>query len=588
MRDRLAVVAFVVLLRAPFLNVAIQGDDGNYLGAAQYAQIDPWHPTRYRFVFQGDWVSMRGHPHPPLNVWFQAGLLALAGDIREPLFHGAYLAFSLLAGLAALSITRRFSAHPLLAALLTLSVPAFVIQGTSLESDLPFFAFWLLSVAWFLAGRALLASVAMALAAMTAFQAALLAPILGVWLWTERRSWRAGWMALAVIPGVLGSWQWFESSTGGGLPAQQLLTYFQQYGLQTLLNKTRNAVALSVHLVWMLFPATVLLALSWRRWLKWNFLTAWIVIFFAGALVLFFAGSARYLLPLSLPLALVVVQQSVRLAKVTMGFQLVLNLLLAFTNAQHWNAYRAAIARWQPHFEHRRVWINGEWGLRFYAESAGALPLVKGQAVRPGDFVVSSKLALPVAFTTGGGKLVTVEELPVRTFPPLCLIGLGSRSAYSTAARGFLPFDVCRGPVDTVTLEQVIERLPTLTYVPMAHPEADHHLVSGIDRLEDGRYRWMSKRGVLLLKGAGRAAPLEVNLYVPEQARGRRVVVTLDGRVIGQQMYDKPGVYKLVTAPVAHGEQAVLSIEVDQTFQVAGDQRTLGLILIGAGFAAVR
>ena len=29
-------------------------------------------------------VDMRGHPHPPLNIWALAGLLAIVGDIEDP------------------------------------------------------------------------------------------------------------------------------------------------------------------------------------------------------------------------------------------------------------------------------------------------------------------------------------------------------------------------------------------------------------------------------------------------------------------------------------------------------------------------
>lgn len=584
MRDTLAVLVFVLLLRVPFLNTPIQGDDVNYLGAAQYAQINPAHPTHHRFVFQGDWVSMRGHPHPPLNVWFQAGLLALTGEIREPVYHGAYILLSLIAALSALSIARRFTVHPLLATLLALSVPAFVIQGTSLESDVPFLAFWLLSIALFLSERLWLAAVAMALAAMSAFQAVLLVPVLGGYLWFQRRDWRAGWLTLLAVPATLGGWQLFERLTSEALPAQQLVAYFRQYGLQTLANKARNAAALSVHLVWMMFPATLLLAARRRQWMQWNFLTAWVAIFFAAALVLFFAGSARYLLPLTLPLAVLIVNVHPQAAKATIVFQLVVNLMLAFSNMQHWEGYRGAIARWQPQFEHRRVWINGEWGLRYYAESAGALPMVKGQAVRPGDFVVSSKLALPIAFTTGGGALAPVEQLPIRTSLPLCVIGLGAKSGYSTADRGFLPFDVCRGPVDVVSLEKVLERQPSMSYVPMAAQEADQHIVSGIDRIEDGRYRWMGKRGILLLKAPEAEAPVEVDFYLPDTAPGRQVSVMLDGRLIAEQRYERPGAYKLTTNPVRSSGTATLSVEIDRTFQVGGDQRVLGLILVGAGF----
>ncbi|HSW48769.1 MAG TPA: hypothetical protein VLH09_01280, partial [Bryobacteraceae bacterium] len=78
----LVVIAAVLLIRLPFLNQAIQGDDVYYLAGAQHAQIDPLHPNHARYVFAGDEVSMLGHPHPPLNVWCLAGLLALLGDVH--------------------------------------------------------------------------------------------------------------------------------------------------------------------------------------------------------------------------------------------------------------------------------------------------------------------------------------------------------------------------------------------------------------------------------------------------------------------------------------------------------------------------
>ena len=93
----LLVLAVVLLLRAPFLNQAIQGDDIDYLAGAEHAQIDPAHPNHLRYVFLGNLVDMQGHPHPPLNVWFLGLLLAVIGDICELPFHAAYIVFSLIA-----------------------------------------------------------------------------------------------------------------------------------------------------------------------------------------------------------------------------------------------------------------------------------------------------------------------------------------------------------------------------------------------------------------------------------------------------------------------------------------------------------
>src|SRR5579871_6805826 len=150
-RELLIVALFVLALRVPFLNQAIQGDDVYYLYGAEHAQIDPLHPTRAQYVFQGQIVDMRGHPHPPLNVWGLGILLAIFRDIREIPFHAAYIFFSLIAAFSALWLARRFSPAPLAATLLFLVTPAFVVNGNSFEADLPFVAFWLLSMTLFIA-----------------------------------------------------------------------------------------------------------------------------------------------------------------------------------------------------------------------------------------------------------------------------------------------------------------------------------------------------------------------------------------------------------------------------------------------------
>ena len=116
-------------------------------------------------------MDLRGFPHPPLNAWFLGMLLAVIGDIREVPFHAAYILFSLMAALGHVVAGKRFSPHPLWATLLFLAVPAFVINGNSLESDLPFLAFWMAAFACFVAGKWMRAAVAMVLAALSAFQA---------------------------------------------------------------------------------------------------------------------------------------------------------------------------------------------------------------------------------------------------------------------------------------------------------------------------------------------------------------------------------------------------------------------------------
>jgi hypothetical protein len=425
---------------------------------------------------------------------------------------------------------------------------------------------------------------------------------------------------------VLLGWQVFEKLTSEQLPAAVLAGYFKTYGLQSLLNKAKNAAALTGHLGWLGFPALAWLAAARSKPLliagaaaalaaalidphplyllaasagaivlalclteaRHNWLAQWILLFFAAALVLFFAGSARYLLPLAVPLCILLADRGGRWVWPSIAVQAALSLALAFVNYQHWDTYRTLVARHASDWQTQRVWVNAEWGLRHYAETEGALPVVRGQAVRPGDLVITSKLSLPVDFTTGGGALVPLEQTVVRPSLPLRLIGLGSRSAYSTADAGFRPFDTGSGPVDEVTIHAVVERKPSRTHLLMSAPEAAEHIVSGIDKVEDNRYRWMGRRAVLLLKNPNQPSRLQVELYVSEGAAARQLSITVDGVPAGTFPLPKSGPYTALTEPLpalpATRESATVAIEVDRTFQVPGDQRTLGVILTSAGF----
>ena len=60
--------------------------------------------------------------------------------MKEVPFHAAYIVFSMIAVWAMWSLACRFSERPVWATLLFIAVPAFVVNGGSLEADLPFLA----------------------------------------------------------------------------------------------------------------------------------------------------------------------------------------------------------------------------------------------------------------------------------------------------------------------------------------------------------------------------------------------------------------------------------------------------------------
>jgi hypothetical protein len=617
-------VLLVLALRLPFLNQAIQGDDIFYLYGAEHAQVDPLHPTHTQYLFQGDLVDMRGHPHGPLNAWILAAPLAVLGEVREAPFHVLYILWSLIAVLAMWSLARRFCEQPFLATLLFLAVPAFVVNGNSLEADLPFLAMWMAAVALFVkaidsGSRWLLGWSALfgALAGLAAYQSILLTPVLAVYLIEKRRAsnlaGKVGWAAILAAPIAIAAWQLFELASSGVLPATVLIGYMRSYGFQSAANKARSAAALIVHSAWIVSPIILVFLKGprWRPQFRWigagaaavcaliydpnlpfalsvgcgvlllatcfrrDFVSLWILIFFVGAAIIFFAGSARYLLPIAAPVAILAARQVSRAVLVT-GFalQMALSIGLAVVNYQHWDDYRSFARSLAKEASEGRVWINADWGLRWYLEQEGALAMPKDQAIQAGDVVVTSALASPLPVHA---QLVPISQMEVRPALPLRIISLDRRSGYSQG--GLLPFEISNGPTDQVRAEVAIERKPTLIWISPHDPEAAAQIIGGLS--SDG---WMSDKATVLLKRPDHALPLRVEIFIPPQAPARHVQMFVDGELAAEETYARAGSFVISVPPITAGPSLTVTLTVDQTFSTAGDRRKLGVIVVGVGF----
>ncbi len=588
MKSALLIVAVILLIRLPFLNQAVQGDDVYYIASAEHAQIEPLHPNHTQYVFQGRDVDFRGYPHPPLNAWFLAALIAVFGEIREVPFHLAYILFSLMAALAALALAKRFSPHPLWAALLFVSVPSFVVNGSSFESDVPFLAFWMVGIAAFVYGDdrdskplLTLSALSLAIASLGAPQVIFAVPILAIY---SRRRWPVYATPLAAIA----LWQTFEFFGAGRFPFAVAAGYQQSYGLQKLQAKLRNSSALAVHLLFWSWPMA-LFPLCRRTTMPrrdTRFLIAWIAVYFLGAITVFPAGSARYLLPLAAPVALLISRLPVPCLAALFPLQLTLGLLLATVNYQHWDAYRQFARSLSSEAGQRHMWVNAEWSLRYYLELEGARPVHENQRIPPGDIVVSSELAYPVPFIHGGSTLVPIASRVIRPAIPLRLVGLKTGSAYSSDERGFFPFGISNGPIDRVRADLLKARTPTRMSISMGESDADNQILAGIYPRDNGPWRWIGKQAAILLKSPSAPAPIRVALYIPDTAPARTITLALDGRLILQRTFPGPGVYTAVTAPQhPAAASATLTIEVDKTISPPGDNRELGIILTEAGFA---
>jgi hypothetical protein len=586
----LLLLALLLPVRLPFLNQAVGGDDVYYLAAAYHGLIDPLHPNHTSYVFEGNDVTFQGYPHPPGNAWFLSGLLRLFGDVHEVPFNAAYLLFSLLAVAGMYALARRFSTAPFWATALFIVVPAFCVNGNLLESDVPLAAFWLSGAAAFIwsvdrgtAWLILLAGALLACSGLIAMQSAGFGVILLGYL--VGRRWTPARVIAALAPFLtLAAWQVFERVTSGVFPFAVSAGYMKSYGYESLIAKAQNVLGLSVHSLFIVFPLILIWAAPriWRerklpdtRFLLW-WCGAWLV----AAWVLFYSGSARYLLPMAPAVVILATRAPIRWVRATWAVQFVISFGLAVVSYQHWNGYRQFVANTRGQMSGKRVWVDSEWGLRHYLEADGALPSHRFQSIPTGDIVVESELAYPAPFAHGGRILVPVAEQTIDPALPFRLIGIDSASGYSTASKGNLPYGIAGGVIDRIHAYQLRDMQPTLSRLSMNAPEAESQILYGIYSLEQGAWRWTSGHAAVLLKNPGHRATLTVRFFVPEAAKARTVRVSIPGGLEKTETIQGSRPYT-ITLPVQLSGSAPVTVklDVDGTFQPPGDHRDLGVIL---------
>ena len=598
-----AIVALVFALRLPFLNQAIQGDDPYYLYGAEHAQIDPLHPDHAKYLFQGDMVDMRGHPHPPLNSWILGALLWRRGRRARSAVSSRFIVLSIIAALAMWSLARRFCDRPFLATLLFLAVPAFVVNGNSLEADLPFLALWMLTVALFVTGveensaLALIGSaLAAALAALNAYQAVFLVPILAFYLWRKQSRSMFAWSVIFAAPLAIGAWQIYGGVSGGGMPAAVLWGYMQKYGWQVAAQKMKNAAALVVHSAWIVSP----LLIRGNRWnwalgaiaaaggalydpnpMFWaslgfgvvvlsscfgrDFLDAWVLIFFAGALVVFFAGSARYLLPIAAPVAMLAANRcSTRMLGLGFALQMMLSVGFAIVNYETWGAYKnfalslATEAAANARLGRKRLGTSLLSGVRRRAGRAEGPNIRDRRCCRHQP----------------RGSLRAVDRIDeIRPAIPLRLFSVNQKSAYSVASAGLWPFEFSSAPVDRVATYLVSERDVECHGL---RPPINNKSCAACLQTAGRR----AEATVLVKRASG---PLRAEFFIHEKSTARNVKLLVDGKTVAEQTFPGPGVYSL-SVEVPGSGNVTITLAVDKTFSVAGDGRQLGILIQGIGF----
>ena len=224
-RDLLIIVLAVLLLTLPFINKAFDWDDREYIEFAQVFQDNPSQLHLENLDYKGNFYEQFRTTHPPGVSYYLALWISLGFAISEPLFHGVFILFPLLAAISMYALARRFTRHALIGTLLLLFTPGFIVTSHSLMGDMPGMAMWLLATALFVYGcdrgswRLLIGSAAaMAAGVMIAYQVLSLLPLL---LFYAIIRWRLRLQVLIPMlapPIVFGVYAWLTRHKYGGWP----------------------------------------------------------------------------------------------------------------------------------------------------------------------------------------------------------------------------------------------------------------------------------------------------------------------------------------------------------------------------------
>jgi 4-amino-4-deoxy-L-arabinose transferase-like glycosyltransferase len=208
----------------PFVNKAVHWDDALYVWTAEWIQQHPadFYGFNVNLLVSAIpmWVA---NWNPPLFSYFLAGVASLFGW-HEIALHLACLAVAFMAAAGIYSLAKMWCGRPLLATVIAIFTPAFLVSSTTLMCDVPMLTFWIWALVlweralacskqrgWRFAGAGVLAG----LAVLTKYSAVTLLPLLP--LLSILRNRKLGWWlaGLAVPLLMVAGYEWLTAEMYG-------------------------------------------------------------------------------------------------------------------------------------------------------------------------------------------------------------------------------------------------------------------------------------------------------------------------------------------------------------------------------------
>jgi 4-amino-4-deoxy-L-arabinose transferase-like glycosyltransferase len=206
---RLVIGLLLAACLGPFLNKGFHTDDLLFVWTAEWIQKNPINFFGFRISWWFSAIPMWvANYNPPLMSYFLTGVATLFGW-SEVILHLAGLAIAFVAATGIYSLAQRWCDRPLLATIVAIFTPAFLVSSTTLMCDVMMLGFWVWAlVCW---DRALatgksrwqyvIAGILAGLAVLTKYSAITLLPVLLILSILRTR--KPGWWLLGLIVPVL-------------------------------------------------------------------------------------------------------------------------------------------------------------------------------------------------------------------------------------------------------------------------------------------------------------------------------------------------------------------------------------------------
>jgi 4-amino-4-deoxy-L-arabinose transferase-like glycosyltransferase/tetratricopeptide (TPR) repeat protein len=291
-RHPFAVIGIILLVcLGPFVNKAVHADDPLFIWAGQWIQK---HPADF-FGAEVNWWGTAtpmwlANCNPPLMSYFLAAVASVFGW-NEIVLHLAGLALAFAAAAGIYSLAKMWCARPLLAAVVAILTPVFLVSSSTLMCDMLMLTFWIWALVfweraqgngqnvWLFLGAGVLAG----LAVLTKYSAVTLLPLLPVIsiLRTRKSGW---WLAGAAVPLIMvAAYEWITAGMYGKGLLSAAASFAQAHHSVFLGGWTAKGIIGLAFAGGTLLPLLFFAPLLWRRQTG---LTGGIVIF--GALLGFF------------------------------------------------------------------------------------------------------------------------------------------------------------------------------------------------------------------------------------------------------------------------------------------------------------